>query len=205
MDSGAGAKKKHPLNKLFNQSTFQPITVRLPKHQHKILRAPLRMCISILFIGIMFKIMHWPFANILIIAPIVIIAILYPFRFAYKKQKLPIDFVKLFLVLFWALNAIFTLLHWPYAMVFRTIAFVLLMTWLTFEGLNYFDINLKDSSEKNRSKFFSIVLFILAAFFIMIGSAFKMMHWPGTGLFMIFGFIFAVVWVIKDLILTKDQ
>ena len=83
-------------------------------NENKILKSPLILSVGILFIGILFKVHHYPYANLIVVFGFSSIAILYLLRFLYKKPKKLIDFLKLLLVLFWTINGILSLLHFPY-------------------------------------------------------------------------------------------
>ncbi|MGJ8548417.1 GldL-related protein [Winogradskyella wichelsiae] len=61
----------------------------------KILTFPLRLSVIVLIFGALFKIMHWPFANNLMLIGAVSLAILYTIRFIKKKEEIFIRLCKI--------------------------------------------------------------------------------------------------------------
>ena len=61
----------------------------------KILTFPLRLALIILIFGALFKIMHWPYANMLMLIGGVSIGLLYTIRFYFNTKKSKLDYVKL--------------------------------------------------------------------------------------------------------------
>lgn len=70
-----------------------------------------RLAISLLLIGALFKIMHWPGADILIISSALVLIIAYLSHFFYKPRKMPIDYGKLLIVLIQPILKVFMALH----------------------------------------------------------------------------------------------
>jgi len=171
--------------------------------QPKILRGPLRISISVLIIGMLFKIQHWPYANVIIVSAFSSIAILYSFRFGAKKEKKLIDYVKLILVVFWCISGSLKTLHFPFQLFFQMIASIAFLSWITMEGINYFNNETPSENKKNYSSAINIGLFTLAAVFIAIGALFKIMHWPFAGPLLIAGVVLGSVWILKDLVVKK--
>ena len=86
-------------------------------HQ-KILQLPLSILLSLIVMGALGKILHWPYAIWVIAGGYGGILILYPFRFAAKPHKVAVDYAKLALAVFWPLKSILNVFHLPYSFLF---------------------------------------------------------------------------------------
>ena len=156
--------------------------------EKKILTLPLRIALSILIIGLLFKIMHWPYSDYIMCSSFIIILILYPIRFWKKRKKAIIDWVKLVFVLLWTINGIIVVEHLPFKYISSTLTLFFFIVWLIIE----FTSNRKKVKE---NLLHSEIPFI-AGFFIIIGGIFKIMHWPGATIILIIGLLSVVLWVL---------
>lgn len=76
----------------------------------------LNISAAIIIIGALFKIQHWPFADVLLIISLLSIPIIYTlYFFTTKKEYTVIAFLKLVFVFTWILWRLFRVEHWPYA------------------------------------------------------------------------------------------
>jgi hypothetical protein len=175
----------------------------MKSEQKKILKVPLRLSISILIIGMLFKIMHWPYGAEIVACAFGAIIIVYPFRFWNKKPKFVIDYVKLILLISWALNGIFTILHLPYKIYLSAVASISLIVWLVMEASRYFRKGVKEES-KSSSPISSYGVLSVSGILIFIGVLFKIMHWPGAGPLLILGLSTVAIWFVVDLIINKE-
>lgn len=76
----------------------------------------LNISAAIIIIGALFKIQHWPFADMLSIIGLFSIPIIYTlYFFTTKKEYTVIAFLKLVSVFTWILWRLFRVEHWPYA------------------------------------------------------------------------------------------
>jgi len=157
----------------------------------KKLRKPLRLLISLLIIGMLFKIIHWPYSSILIISAFSGIAVLYPIRFKNKTNKALLDYIKLVLVISWVLNSLFTLYHLPYGLLFKIITPIAFISWFAMEGLYYFSAN---GLKPIPLKYYGI--YVITGLLLLLGLAFKIMHWPYSTLLLILGFSLSVISII---------
>ena len=73
----------------------------------KILRTPLRILIALFLVGMLMRVLDWPFTNQVLLISFFGIGILYCIRFYRKQEKRFVDYVKLVLVVFWTANGIF--------------------------------------------------------------------------------------------------
>ena len=160
------------------------------------LRIPLRILISILIIGALFKIMHWPGANVIMVSAFGTIAIIYPFRFYKKAPKLLIDYVKLVLVLVWSIRGVFSTLHLPYAFIFNALVLFSFGLWIVLESIDYIQ-----PENKEQTTFDTVfnVAFGFGAIFTLVGVTFKIMHWPYASLSLIIGLCLCALLFLKDI------
>lgn len=162
----------------------------------KILGAPLRISIAFLIVGMLFKIQHWPYANLIIVSAFIAIALLYSFRFGNKEKKILLDYIKLSLVVFWSVNGIFTILHLPYKVIFQLIASISFILWLLLEGISYFKQS-QETVKTDLSKIISNGIFVVASMLTIAGIMFKIMHWPGAAYLLISGLLLGAICLLK--------
>lgn len=86
--------------------------------------------ITILFLGVYFKLLHLKYDTELIFIGCIAIATSYGFRFLKKTHKSFEDYNKMALVCFWSVSYLFNVLHWKGAYVFSTLFTLTLWTWL---------------------------------------------------------------------------
>ncbi len=68
-------------------------------------------CIGVYIIGALFKIMHWPLSNVLLLVPLISIVITYIVRTINKKNKTTLDIFKVLWVVSIATESIMRLCH----------------------------------------------------------------------------------------------
>ena len=56
---------------------------------------PLFFLLGLVVVGFVFKIMHWPMANLMLIAGAICLLVFYGFHFYKKEQKTEFDYIKL--------------------------------------------------------------------------------------------------------------
>jgi hypothetical protein len=88
---------------------------------------------AIIIIGALFKIQHWPFADVLLIIGLFPIPVIYTlYFFTTKKEYSVIAFLKLVFVFTWILWRLFRVEHWPYADELQIASEIALLTILVF-------------------------------------------------------------------------
>ncbi|SFI60655.1 hypothetical protein SAMN05443431_101444 [Olleya namhaensis] len=146
----------------------------------------LRICVSILLIGALFKIMHWPYSNTLMLISILGILILYPLRFIPIVEKSTMDYVKLALVVLWCFNYLITIFHLYQLPVFFNVMLLLLFGWWFInEGTSV--LNFGNIKIKGVLKVVYIAFAIFAVACIFLGALFKIQHWPYSNLLFVIG------------------
>lgn len=154
----------------------------------KILTFPLRIAIVILIFGALFKIMHWPYANIFMEIGGVSIGLLYTIRFLFKKEKSNLDYVKLMMILIGVLSyfvKVFQLFYVRY--IFEIVLLSLFIYWFIAEGFSYF----KNRKYRMNTFFKNVYYFLigLAICALFFGILFKIQHWPYGALLFTIGIL----------------
>ena len=163
----------------------------------KILTFPLRLALIILIFGALFKIMHWPYANMLMLIGGVSIGLLYTIRFFFKTKKSKLDYVKLAMILIWVFSYLVKAFHIFYVpFVFETLLLILFIYWFFVEGIDYFR-----NRTYRKNKFLKAVYYILiglAIFTLFFGVSIKIQHWPYGSFVFTLGILQANILLIFD-------
>ncbi|OFX20936.1 MAG: hypothetical protein A2033_19695 [Bacteroidetes bacterium GWA2_31_9] len=80
------------------------------------------------------------------------------------------------------LGSIFKIMHWPGANILLTLAIAIFGLWFLPKAL----INSYKNQEVKKYKSLYIISFIVF-FVVILGALFKIMHWPGAGIFLMVG------------------
>ena len=161
----------------------------------------LRISISIMLLGCLFKILHWPFSSELINSGCLLTILTYTGRFILKELKRFPDIVKLIFVILVCVRSIVIMNHLPFQELFWitiSITQIFALIYLYFSG------NLSSIPPKSNS----LVLKSLMAFsglFIIVGCLFKIMHWLGSHECLIMGFGLLICWLISEPFLKNVQ
>lgn len=152
----------------------------------------LRICISILLLGNLFKIMIWPNAYQLMTIAIIGILILYPIRFFFKQEKETMDYIKVIMIVIWCLNFLF-----GFNQVFGLGALLLLFGWwLLTESASYFSNNQLILSNIAKKIYYALIVISIGS--IGFGSIFKVQHWPYGNILFTLGVVLASILLIVD-------
>lgn len=172
-------------------------TIRFKK-----LNLPLRICVSILLLGGLFKIMHWPNSSNLLLIAICSIMVLYPIRFFLKKEKETMDYIKLGIILLWCLSNFTRVIHVYQFPVLLNIALLLLFGWWFInEGTAYFTNQNLKLNGIYKTVYVAVTVIIFGC--ILFGCLFKIQHWPYGNLLFTVGIFLASIFVIVDHFLRK--
>ena len=159
----------------------------------KIFRVGLRTSISILILGAMFKIMHWPGANLIMVSAFSAIALMYLFRFLKLESKSVLDYVILGLAISFAVRGTLIILHWPGATISTFVFAALLLLWIWFDGPSRFFNPGKPHSKKSMDQNVINTVLLAGGVLTVIGVTFKLFHWPGAQYLLIVGIALLVI------------
>jgi hypothetical protein len=163
----------------------------------KILGTPLRIFVALFLIGILMRVLHWPYANEVLLGSFFGIGILYCFRFWKKNEKRFVDYVKLVLVIFWTVNGIFRIMDFPYTLVFQIVIAVSFLTWFFLEGTAYF----LDEDRRARNSISQIIwncAMVAGTLAIIAGSLLNILQWRFAIPLLIAGIVMVAVYILKD-------
>ena len=163
----------------------------------KILTFPLRLALIILIFGELFKIMHWPYANMLMLIGGVSIGILYTIRFIFKTEKSKLDYVKLAMILIWVFSYLVKVFHLFYVpFVFETLLLILFIYWFFVEGIDYFKSRTYTKNKFLKGIYYAFIVIAIVTLFS--GILFKIQHWPYGSILFTFGILQISILLIFD-------
>ena len=159
----------------------------------KILSLPLRLGVILVIVGALFKIMHWPGSNILMLVGFISIGVLYSIRFLKKDPKLRLDYVKLILVLLWLVNYTITVFHlYKIPFLLEICVAILFCWWFIEEGSSY--LTNREFKKKGTTKIVYYTLVGISTIGLVGGIFFKIQHWPyGSVLFLVLTFCVVIL------------
>ncbi len=164
--------------------------------------------ISMLILGILFKVMHWPGANPMMSVAFLGIGIVKTIKFVYSNPKQNIDYFEFILVVSWCLGGIFIINHWPYKSFFQTITSLSFIIWLILQLSSYYNGGKGISDNKSKRLLPSVsgknVVWGICTVVIVLGAIFKIMHFSGSAFLLIFGMLLAAIIFLIDSI-RKDR
>lgn len=169
----------------------------------KILTTPLRLSLVVLLLGMLAKILEWPWATEIVLIAFVAIGNLYFVRFLKKPSKRFLDYVKMTLVFFWTANGVLKSLDFTYTMLFQIIIGASFIIWFILEGTAYFldDDKTKENSNNKLIWNFAMVAGTLA---IIIGSLLKILNWEYATYLLVLGIAIVSGYILKD-VFTADH
>jgi len=170
----------------------------------KILKAPLRISVALLLLGIIARIMEWPNAAQIVITAFVAIGVLYTIRFWKKQPKLFVDYVKLVLIVFSTANGLFEMMNFSYTIFFQIIIGAAFVTWFVMEGTAYF----MDDDRKAKNTTLQIwwnIAMVMGTLSIIVGSLMKILQWEFATPLLFMGILVVALYILKDLFVTSPK
>lgn len=170
----------------------------------KILRTPLRIFIALFLIGVLIRVLHWPYADEILLGSFFGIGILYCIRFWKKQEKRFVDYVKLVLVVFWTVNGIFRILDFSYTLIFQVIIAVSFLTWFFLEGTAYF----LDEDRRARNSINQIIwncAMVAGTLAIIGGSLLNILQWRFAIPLLVAGVLVVAAYILKDVFATTSK
>ena len=146
--------------------------------------------ISLFLIGILFKIMHWPGTDIILIFSLGILPIYFLMSMIseWKFENNKLFSVQFFVSIFLTLNGgLFKLMHWPGSDLLLTLGFCSFALYHLIKGF----LKIKEG--------ISHLFFGLSFCFLLFGMLFYFMHWPGYTEMEIIALFSALVIVILNI------
>lgn len=153
--------------------------------------AILRFLIGLVIIGSLMLIIHIPYARIFLNSTFALIAIVYFWPYSAKQTKLPVDHIKVLLVVVWSLSGITRMFHLPGNDLFTLTFWLLAVIWLIMDRGAYFrDLSKRNPYLPNFSG--GGWFYKLGVALVVLGALDKFLHLPGADLAIILGLAFAM-------------
>lgn len=168
----------------------------------KILNTPIRLALMVLLIGMVGRMLNWPFASVMIFIGFLAVAVLYDIRFYRKPVKTKVDYVKLFLVMFWSTNGILRILDFPFTGFFQVMTGITFVVWFIMEGTAYF----LDNDRRSRNTLSQILwncCLVLGTLGLIIGSLLSVLGWDLAMFPIVIGLMMITAYVAKDLFVSE--
>jgi len=168
----------------------------------KILKLPLRVSLAVLLSGILAKMFEWPYAKEIIFYGFAVIGILYVLRFFKKAEKQFIDYTKLALVSFFSLYGIFTILEFPYTLLFLILMAITFVMWFVMEGTAYF----LDEDRRAKNTTYQILwncALVLGTLAVISGILLRILHWDYAVHLLSVGITIVVAYILKDVFVPE--
>ena len=169
----------------------------------KVLTLPLLFLLIALLIGVAMKILAWPLATEIMFISFASAGILYGFRFWKKPSKQFMDYNKLILVSFWALNGIFSLLDLPFTILFQVIIAITFVLWFMLEGTTYFLSGNQEVKNKSLQLIWNFTM-VLGTLAIIAGSLLKILNWEYAISLLALGIAILCAYIFKDTFVAGD-
>lgn len=168
------------------------------KKPTKILLFPLRIALAVSLLGTLGRLLHWPYADEMLLFGFGATIVFYFFRYRHKHPKELIDHVKGILVFSWAMNGIAVTLYWPYRRIIQIIYLLSVICWIYLEWEKYRE----RKQEGNPQAFIgfqpSYIFLMIGTGMILLGNLFKILHWMYANTLLIGGFLTIIVWLMAD-------
>jgi hypothetical protein len=155
----------------------------------------LRLSIPIFLIGVLFKLMHWPFADKFMLISVLIVVLLYPIRFYLKKEKRAIDYAKLILLISFPINYYFQVFHLPIPSFLPYVSLISFIAWILLE---FYDNYTSHISKDASFRIFPFGIPSVIILTLLIGVLYKVIGLPNARTILIFGFVALCICFIID-------
>lgn len=168
------------------------------QNSKKILKNQLRAALATLVIGLLIRVLHWPYAGGIIFISFAAILTLYTVRFIKKEEKKSVDVIKMTLVLFWTTNGLLTILDFPYTMFFQVGTALTFIAWFAMEGTSYFMDN--DRSLKNSlTEIIWNFVMVIGVLTIILGGLMHLLSWEYSIPTLTVGLTIVTCYILKDI------
>lgn len=168
----------------------------------KTLKTPIRITIATLLVGMLSRVLNWPYAFEIIFVSFFSLAVLYSFRFYKKENKQTVDYVKIALVLSWTTNGIMKVLDFPYTLFFQIVTGITFVTWFIMEGTAYF----MDEDRKGKNSITQIlwnIAMVIGTLAIIAGSLLNVLDWEYAIPLLSLGIMIIMSYILKDIFMTQ--
>ena len=168
------------------------------ENSKKAFKNQIRAALATLLIGMLMRILHWPYAAGIIFTSFVAILILYTIRFLKKEEKQSIDFIKMALVLFWTTNGLLRILDFPYTLFFQIGTALTFIAWFAMEGTAYF----MGKDRKAKNSLIDIIwncVMVIGVLTIILGGLMHLLSWAYAIPTLTIGLTIVASFILKDI------
>jgi|TARA_R110002051_G_scaffold269806_1_gene330059 membrane protein implicated in regulation of membrane protease activity len=164
----------------------------------------IRVALATLIIGFLMQILHWPYSAGIIFTSFAMILLLYAYRFSKKKEKKPIDIIKMALVLFWTTNGLLTILNFPYTLIFQLGTGFTFIAWFAMEGTAYF-MDKKGKVKNSLSEIIWNFIMVIGVLTIILGGLMHLLNWNYAIPTLTLGLTIITSFILKDIFTTPKK
>lgn len=163
----------------------------------KVLKTPLRISLVALLLGMVMRMLDWPYAAGVLFTSFLAVGILYAIRFSKKENKQPVAYIKMILVLFWTTNGLLRILDFPYTLFFQIGTALTFVIWFAMEGTAYF----MDEDRKAKNSMIEIIwnfAMVLGVLTIISGGLMHLIEWEYSTTTITIGLTIVTAYILKD-------
>lgn len=171
---------------------------------NKTLKTPLRVALACLIVGMLSRIVNWPYAGGIIFVSFFTILILYAIRFSRKDPKKSVDYIKMVLVLFWTTNGLLRILDFPNTVIFQIGTALCFIVWFAMEGTAYF----MDQDRKSTNTLVEIAwnfAMVVGVLTIIAGGLMQLLQWEFAVPTLTTGLTIVTAYILKDIFNSEKK
>ncbi|MDF4223057.1 hypothetical protein PXC01_15740 [Maribacter sp. M208] len=168
------------------------------ENSKKAFRNPIRAAIATLLMGMVMRILHYPFSEGIIFISFAAILILYTVRFSRKKEKKSVDLIKMALVLFWTTNGILTILDFTHTLFFQIGTAFTFIAWFAMEGTSYFMSRDGDVNNSMTEIIWNFVM-VIGVITLICGGLMHLLTWDYSIPVLTLGLTIVTSYILKDI------
>ncbi len=168
------------------------------KNPKKAFKNQIRAALAALSMGMLMRVLQWPYASGIIFTSFAAILVLYMIRFLRKKEKKSLDYIKMALVLFWTTNGLLRILDVPYTLFFQIGTALTFIAWFTMEGTAYF----MDQDRKAKNSMIDIIwnfVMVIGVLTIILGGLMHLLSWDYSIPTLTVGLTIVTSFILKDI------
>lgn len=163
----------------------------------KVLKTPLRISLVALLLGMVMRMLDWPYSAGVLFASFLAVLLLYAVRFSKKEDKQPVAYIKMILVLFWTTNGLLRILDFPHTLFFQIGTALTFVTWFAMEGTAYF-MDEDRKAKNSMAEIFWNFAMVLGVLTIISGGLMHLLEWEYSTITLTFGLTIVTTYILKD-------
>jgi len=167
----------------------------------KVYKNQLRVALATLLIGMLMRVLHWPYSAGIIFTSFAAILVLYAIRFSRKKEKKPIALIKMALVLFWTTNGLLTILDFSYTLIFQIGTALTFIAWFAMEGTAYF-MDKHGNTKNTLTEIIWNFVMVIGVLTIILGGLMHLLSWEYSIPTLTVGLTIVTSYILKDIFVS---